>query len=113
MKSSILGTLYHCIFFYAQKILNEYTKNFKCLLGEHTWCFCNGAPARNETPGNHNEHITTPINKTVLKFLIPLYHRLTDEELYNKCLKGQTQNSNEFDSNIWRTWTMLEVDQKG
>jgi hypothetical protein len=97
IKRSILGTLYHCI------STDRYPKHFNCPPGEHSWCFYNRAVANKETPGKHIDHIKTPINDVLLKYLIPVYKRLTDRELLKKCLKGQTQNSNEsLHSSIWR-----------
>lgn len=97
MKDSILGTLYHCI------STDQIPKHFKCPQGEHSWCFYNRAIANKEIPGPHSQHMKTHINNVVLKYIVPIYKRLSDVELLKKCLRGLTQNSNEsLHSHIWR-----------
>lgn len=42
------------------------------------------------------------LNGTVVKYITPVYERLTSLELLNRCKKGLTQNSNEaVHSIIW------------
>lgn len=97
VKNSILATLHHC------SSTDESPRHSKCPTGEDSWCFYNRALANEEVPGRHAENIKTPLNKLVLENIAPIYKRLTDATLLEKCLKGQTQNANEsLHSFIWR-----------
>lgn len=97
VKNSILATLHHCA------STDESPRHSKCPTGENSWCFYNRALANEEVPGRHAENIKTPLNKLVLENIAPIYKRLTDTTLLEKCLKGQTQNANEsLHSFIWR-----------
>lgn len=97
MKTAILATLHHCV-----STDNE-PKHSKCPKGAESWCFYNRALAKNEDPGKHYDNIKTPINIKVLQHLAPIYKRMTDAALLQRCLKGYTQNANESLHNcIWR-----------
>lgn len=94
MKSNIYATLYHC------SSTDDEPRHIKCPTGEESWCFYNRAIAKGENPGKHGDCIHTPINKNVLKAVIPLYSRLAHESLLGRCVEGRTQNSNESIHNI-------------
>jgi hypothetical protein len=97
MKSSIIATLRHCASTDQEPMHN------KCPEGENSWCFYNRAIAKKLIPGSHDQNIKTPISTHVLKHIAPIYKRLSDEALLQKCIRGQTQNRNEsLHSNIWK-----------
>lgn len=97
VRNSILATLHHCT------SSDENPRHTKCPTDINSWCFYNRAIANNEIPGSHDNNIKTPLNPTVLKHIFPIYKRLTETSLLERCLKGQTQNANEsLHSFIWR-----------
>ncbi|XP_046679422.1 uncharacterized protein LOC124366865 [Homalodisca vitripennis] len=97
VRNSILATLHHCT------STDEKPSHTKCPTDTNSWCFYNRAIANNEIPGSHSDNIKTPLNPTVLKHIAPIYKRLTETSLLERCLKGQTQNANEsLHSFIWR-----------
>lgn len=97
VKNSILATLDHCT------STDKNPKHDKCPAEENSWCFYKRAVANQEVPGSHTDNINTPLNQIVLQNIEPVYKRLTDTSLLQKCLKGQTQNANEsLHSFIWR-----------
>ena len=52
-------------------------------------------------PGEHKEHDTLPAE--VGKKLVPIFERLSDENLLKRCVRGKTQNPNEsFHGLIWK-----------
>lgn len=97
MKQAVLATLHHCV------STDKEPKHTKCPLGDKSWCFYNRALACNETPGPHMTNVKTPISIEVLKYIAPIYKRLTDLDLLKRCVKGKTQNQNEsLHSRIWK-----------
>ena len=46
-----------------------------------------------KVPESHREHDTLPVD--VGKMLVPIFQRLTDSNLINRCKHKQTQNPNE------------------
>lgn len=96
-RKLILATLDHCA------STDQQPKHSKCPTETNSWCFYNRALANNEVPGNHGDNIKTPLNKIVLEQITPIYKRLTETSLLERCLKGLTQNANEsLHSFIWR-----------
>ena len=97
MKTAIYATLYHCM------STDQNPQHHKCPCGETSWCFYNRAVAKAEPiPRHDNSTMKTPLNNEVVKKLIPLYSRLANEELLQKCTSGKTQNANEaLHSIIW------------
>lgn len=97
VKNSILATLNHCA------STNDSPRHTKCPTDENSWCFYNRVLANEESPGSHADNIKTPLNQTVLEHIAPIYKRLTESHLLERCLKGQTQNTNKsLHSFIWR-----------
>lgn len=97
MRNAALATLHHCV------STDSEPKHTKCPTGINSWCFYNRALANNEIPGSHNDNLNTPISLNVLKYIAPVYQRLTSKNLLERCLRGQTQNSNEsLHSRIWK-----------
>eukprot|EP00795_Rhopilema_esculentum_P009797 gene9797-18359_t len=58
-------------------------KQHRCPSGEHLWCFWNRAEAKGDIPGPHKEHETITVN--VGKKLVPVFLRLTDDGLLERC----------------------------
>ncbi len=76
-------------------------KHVHCPPGEKSWCFWQRALAKSETPGSHKSHETLPAD--IGKCLVPIFQRLSEENLLRRCARGATQNANESLHNvIWR-----------
>ena len=60
-----------------------------------------GALAKKEPPGSHKSHATLPSD--VGKKLVPIFKRLSEDGLLQRCARSRTQNTNESLHNmIWR-----------
>jgi hypothetical protein len=70
---------------------------------ENGWCFFNNAVAKGEQPGPHADNMTFSLAPAVTNEMRPVYMRLSDNELMERCRRGKTQNPNEgLHSLIWR-----------
>ena len=92
MKNAILAVLFHC----ASSKDNNY--HSYCPGGKDSWCKYK-ADIENKTctfkPGSG-----LPLQ--VIALLKPIFARLSDDNLLNKCLHGKTQNQNEcFNRVVW------------
>ncbi|XP_070175731.1 uncharacterized protein [Littorina saxatilis] len=74
-----------------------------CPHGAASWCFYQAALAQNKPPGPHAKLVHTPLNfKKLNPHLEPVYQRLTEDQLLQRCVSGKTQNSNEcLHSSVW------------
>ncbi|XP_055865681.1 uncharacterized protein LOC129922757 [Biomphalaria glabrata] len=99
MQKAIMASLYHCL------STEKSPKHQLCPTGSGSWCFYNAAVAKNETPGPHSKLLCTPLNyKLLADHLKPIYKRLSEPALLQRCLLGATQNANEsLHSKIWST----------
>ena len=71
----------------------------RCPAGPNSWCFFQRALANNVEPRPHSK----PLPRDIAQALLPVYRRLGDPQLLQRCLSGKTQNSNEgFHSTLWR-----------
>lgn len=71
----------------------------KCPLGEDSWCNYQVAKAR----GIPYTHKGPGIPIEIIRQIKPVYERLTDKKMLQKCLHGKTQNTNEsFNGMIWK-----------
>lgn len=97
MKDNILASVYHC------GSTDAKPRHELCPAGADSWCFFQAALAQKKVPGPHTSLVHTPLNLDKLeKHLMPVYDRLTDMELLNRCVSGKTQNSNEcLHSVVW------------
>ncbi|GFU12572.1 uncharacterized protein TNCV_4244821 [Trichonephila clavipes] len=96
MKTAIYATLFHSI------STDQKPQHFKCPTGKDSWCFFQAALARGEVPGPHVKHVKTPLKETRLAKIMPIYQRLTSNELLQRCIRCVTQNANEsLHSIIW------------
>ncbi len=76
-------------------------KHAQCPPGPRSWCFWQRALADSKEPGTHKSHETLP--PEIGKKLVPIFKRLSDEELLKRCSRSMTQNANESLHNlIWR-----------
>ena len=72
---------------------DEFPKHQQCPPDENSWCFWQRALAKNVEPGTHKDHETVPSD--VGKSLVPIFQRLSEENLLKRCSRNKTQNSNE------------------
>lgn len=96
MRTAIYATLDHC------RSTDDKPYHDKCPSGCDSWCFYQRDLHNNVAPKKHSEVIKTPINEKVYKHMLPIYKRLSDEQLLKRCSLGKTQNANEsLHSVIW------------
>ena len=97
MKKAILASLYHSV------STDKNPKHMYCPVGSGSWCFFQKAIANKKTPGAHDKNVGTPLKEEYLKKLLPIYQRLSSDDLLKRCLGCKTQNSNEsLHSMIWQ-----------
>ena len=95
MKKRIFAILFH------MTSTDDNPKHVHCPPGEKSWCFWQRAIAKEEEPGQHKEHDTLPFE--VGQMLVPIFQRLTEKRLLDRCRYNRTQNPNESLHNIvWR-----------
>ena len=95
MKRRIFAILFH------MSSTDSAPKHTHCPLGSTSWCFWQRDIANDREPGKHGEHQTLPPD--IGKLLVPLFQRLSHEDLLKRCARGKTQNANEsFHNIIWR-----------
>ena len=76
-------------------------KHAQCPPGANSWCFFQRSLAKSEDPGSHKEHETLPVE--IGKQLVPIFQRLSDNDLLKRCSRNKTQNPNEsFHHVIWK-----------
>lgn len=96
MKSSIYATLYHAI------STDTKPQHFRCPVGKDSWCFYQSAVAHGRKPESHKTGVRTPINEKFFEYILPVYQRLAEDKLLERCKSCATQNSNEsLHSMIW------------
>ncbi|GFX70308.1 uncharacterized protein TNCV_2955281 [Trichonephila clavipes] len=81
MKTAIYATLFHSI------SMNQKPQHFKCPTGKDSWCFFHAALARGEVPGPHVKHVKTPLKKTHLVKIMPIYQILALNELLQRSIR--------------------------
>ena len=87
MKQRIFAILFHLT------SSDRTPRHVHCPPGEKPWCFWKRAEEKKETPGSRKDHETVPIE--VGKKMVPIFQRLTDFELRQRCRRNRTQNPNE------------------
>ena len=93
MKNGVYASLMHIV------STDEDPRHLFCPPGERSWCFFQRAKATNQVPRPHKPDM----NRRVAEKLLPLYERLTNPDLLQRCSRMMTQNSNEcFNGQIWR-----------
>lgn len=93
MQNAIWAIYYHKI------STDEKPQHNKCLSGEDTWRSYQKAKASGTLDSYKHKN---PIPVVVQKVIKPVYDRLTDTDLLERCLEGYTQNNNEsLNAVIW------------
>lgn len=97
MKFAAMAAIYHGF------STDKNPQHHYCPSGTESWCFYNAAIASGTAIGPHAKCVHTPLDQGLLEpFLLPVYERLTDEELLKRCESKATQNANESLHNcIW------------
>ena len=74
-----------------------------CPTGKNSWCKFNSVAAYNRLPANHKDIVKLPLNEELLgPHILPIYERLTADNLLSRCLRKKTQNANDsFHSVVW------------
>lgn len=89
MKKAVLASLFHCAS-NATRPLHDH-----CPTGPGSWC----GYQRNRTTYKHGPGL--PL--TVIVKVKPVYQKLSDDSLLEKCLHGKTQNQNEsLNGMVWQ-----------
>ncbi|XP_077500045.1 uncharacterized protein LOC144110831 [Amblyomma americanum] len=92
MHNAVLATYHHVTSTDAE------TNHGLCPQGQESWCKYNQALAKNEPPPKHRYNLP----KYVADALQPVFVRLSDRKLLERCQRGKMQNSNEsLHSVIW------------
>ncbi|GFV42595.1 uncharacterized protein TNCV_1316001 [Trichonephila clavipes] len=82
--------------------IDKTPKHSKCPTGSTSWCFYQRALAKNENPMSHSL-MKTKLSEQVLEKILPVYQRLVNDELLERCSAGKTQNANKsIHSVIWK-----------
>lgn len=96
MQSAILASPRHCM------STNASPMHGLCPTGEKSWCFYNRAMAKGEKPPDHKINTSTALRPEFSTKLMPIYNRLSTEDLLSRCVRVGTQNSNEsLHHSIW------------
>ena len=68
-----------------------------------SWCFYQADCAAGRLPGPHDKSVHAPLDFRLLhQRLEPVYERLADKQLLQRCVSGRTQNANEcLHSLVW------------
>lgn len=93
MKNAIWATFFHKI------STDEKPQHDRCPSGEDTWCSYQKAKASG-TLGSYKHK--NPLPDEVQEAIRPVYEKLSNDELLERCLEGYTQNNNEsLNAVIW------------
>lgn len=92
MQQAVMATFHHIT------STDERPNHSLCPSGSDSWCKYNAAVARDEPPPRHRYNLPDHVSQA----LQPVYERLSDKELLERCHRGKTQNANEaFHSVVW------------
>lgn len=94
MKKGIMATLHH----YAST--DKKPRHQFCPKGGESWCFYQKEKALKPRCKPSHKNMKTTLNDTVFKVLLPIYTRLSDAALLERCKGMQTQNANESLHNV-------------
>ena len=81
LKQRIYAILFHLC------SSDAHPKHIHCPPGAKSWCFWQRDIAMKRVPGEHKEHDTLPAE--VGKKLVPIFERLSDENLLKRCVRGK------------------------
>ena len=94
-KKRIMAILFHL------SSTDDLPKHVHCPDGANSWCFWQRAKANGDVPGPHKDHDTLPPH--IGSRLVPIFQRLSDEKLIQRCSRKKTQNPNEsLHQLIWK-----------
>lgn len=94
MSKAIWSTFFHL------SAKDSHPLHTKCPIGKESWCSYQRASARGQL-SSYKHKGGLPLD--LLPHIKPIYTRLTDVNMLEKCLHGMTQNNNEcFHSLIWK-----------
>lgn len=86
--------------FYHKISTNDNPQHMHCPVGPGSWCSWRRAEAENTLDKYKHE---PPLHAEVEDCLRPIFESLSSKDLLERCLGGETQNSNEsFNSTVWR-----------
>lgn len=106
MQKDIMAALSHC------SSTDAKPNHKQCPKGKKSWCFYNRNLAERK-PKSHSA-MSVFLNETVVKYIKPIYERLSTLELLQKCTKGLTQNANEaVHAVLWRKCSKSGSSSKG
>lgn len=92
MTNAVFASLFHTL------STDEDPHHNFCPTGATSWCFYQRDLANGDPPRNH----THPLPREIAEAILPVYRRLGNKDLLERCLEGKTQNSNEsFHSLMW------------
>ncbi|KAH7967733.1 hypothetical protein HPB52_002086 [Rhipicephalus sanguineus] len=92
MQKAVMATYRHVT------STDECSDHSLCPAGESSWCRHNAAKAKGQPDPKHAYNLP----KEVAEALLPVYTRLSEKALLERCQRGKTQNSNEsLHSVIW------------
>lgn len=92
MHNAVWATFYHIT------STDERPNHSFCPHGLTSWCKHNSAMAKNEPPPKSRYNLPEAVSSA----LRPIFERLADKKLLQRCMRGQTQNANEaLHSVIW------------
>ena len=95
LQKRIMGILLHL------SSTDEQLEHAHCPPGASSWCFWQRAIASSKEPGSHKGHETLPVE--IGRKLVPMFQRLSDPKLLNRCSRNMTQNANEaLHSILWK-----------
>ncbi|KAH7958418.1 hypothetical protein HPB49_001406 [Dermacentor silvarum] len=92
MQRAVMATYHHVT-------SNDNVSNHSlCPAGPDSWCRQNAAAAKGEPAPRHHYNLPPHVSKA----LLPIYERLSERKLLERCQRGKTQNNNEsLHSLIW------------
>lgn len=99
MQRAVMATYHHIT------STDESSNHSLCPTGEQSWCRHNAAKAK----GMHEPKHKYNLPKEVAEALLPVYERLSDRSLLQRCLRGKTQNSNESLHSV--IWSLISKEQ--
>ena len=107
IKKEILATLYHSTST-DKNLIHDY-----CPIGPDSWCFFQKAATEKRLPGKHVDNVSKTLKSKFLPNLLPIYLRLSNEELLKRCCACRTQNANEsLHHIIWNKCPEEKIESK-
>ena len=113
MRSAVWASLFHSMSTDASP------QHQRCPEGVDSKCFYQKVLARGEQPGSHQDHPShTALSWEVAEKVLPVYRRMSDENLLRRMVHGGTQNMNKclnstirahcLKTSIFWDWNMLK-----